>query len=81
MIEMYSATTPSSTWVLDIGCGSHICINMNMFRSSWKLAKNEVIQRMENGAKVTAPVVGICALSLPSGLSLKLNKFYYVPKL
>ena len=55
VIKMHLSTASSSTWVLDIRCGSHICVNMQMLRSSRRLAKNEMVLRMGNGAKVLLP--------------------------
>ena len=32
----------STSWVLDIGCGSHICVNVQGLRSNRSLPKGEV---------------------------------------
>ncbi|MGI4673365.1 hypothetical protein ACR2XN_28270, partial [Klebsiella pneumoniae] len=69
----------STSWVLDTGCGSHICINVQELRRSRTLAKGEVDLRVGNGAKVAALAVGTYYLSLPSGLILELDNCYYVP--
>ena len=58
----------SSSWVLDTGCGSHICVNVQGLRSSRSLAKGEVDLRVGNGARVAALVGGVYDLTLPSGL-------------
>ena len=63
----------STSWVLDTGCGSHICINVQKLLGSRKLAKGEVDLRVGNGAKVAALAVGTYHLSLPTGLILELE--------
>ena len=69
----------STSWVLDTGCGSHICINVQELQRSKTLAKGEVNLRVGNGAKVAALAVGTYYLSLPSGLILELENCLYVP--
>ena len=69
----------STSWVLDTGCGSHICINVQGLRGSRTLAKGEIDLRVGNGAKVAALAVGTYHLSLPTGLILELENCYYVP--
>ena len=46
-----------------------------------KLAKNEVMMHVGNGAGVTAQAIGIMPLCLPSGFILELNNYYFVPTL
>ena len=79
VIEVNLSTSNSASWVLDTGCGSHICGNVQGLRSSRKLAKGEVDLRVGNGARVAALAVGTYDLTLPSGLVLELNNCYYVP--
>ena len=69
----------SSSWVLDTGCGSHICVNVQGLIRSRALTKGEVDLRVGNGARVAALAVGTYTLVLPSGLNLELNNCYYVP--
>ena len=69
----------STSWVLDTGCGSHICVNVQGLKQSRKLAKGEVDLRVANGARVAALAVGNFELTLPTGLILILNNCYYVP--
>ena len=69
----------SASWVLDTGCGSHICVNVQGLRSSRSLAKGEVDLRVGNGARVVALAVGVYDLNLPSGLVFQLKNCYYVP--
>ncbi|KAK8662746.1 hypothetical protein V6N13_024637 [Hibiscus sabdariffa] len=66
----------STSWVLDTGCGSHICSSVQ-----GNLAKGDVDLRVGNGARVVALAVGTCVLSLPSGLVLNLENCYFVPNL
>ena len=80
MIEINLSTNKDS-WVLDTGCGSHICTNMQGLKKSRLLAKREVELRVGNGARVAALAVGTYVLSLPTGLILELENCYYVPVL
>ena len=81
MIENYFSITSYSTQILDIGYGSHICINMQAIRNHRRLGQEEVILQMENGAKVAALAIGSCSLSLPIGLVIELSNCYYVPSI
>ncbi|XP_074294093.1 uncharacterized protein LOC141621684 [Silene latifolia] len=71
----------TSTWVLDTGCGSHLCNHLQGLRDVRALAKGDVDHRMGNGARVAAVSVGTYVLTLASGLELYLNKCYFVPTL
>ena len=71
--------SPSSSWVLDTRCGSHICTNVQRLKRSRQLKKGEVDLRVGNGAKVDALAVGSYELTLPSELLLVLDNCYYVP--
>ena len=77
VIEVNFSTT--SSWVLDTGCGSHICSNVQDLKRSRTLAKGEVDLRVANGARVAAVAVGTYELTLPSGLIIELENCYYVP--
>ncbi|KAL4282937.1 hypothetical protein GQ457_16G017700 [Hibiscus cannabinus] len=44
----------SSSWVLDTGCGSHICTSVQGLHTRRNLAKGDVDLRVGNGARVTA---------------------------
>jgi hypothetical protein len=74
VIEVNLST--STSWVLDTGCGSHICINVQGLRRSRTLAKGEVGLHIGNGAKVAAIAVGTYYLSLPTGLILELENCF-----
>ena len=80
MIEINTAFE-NNTWVLDTGCGSHICTKMQGLKSSKRLGKGDMDLRVGNGAKVAALAVGTYHLPLPSGLILELTNCYYVPVL
>ncbi|CAJ2644822.1 unnamed protein product [Trifolium pratense] len=69
VIEINLST--SSTWVLDTGCGSHICTNVQGLQKSRDLAKGEVDLRVGNGARVAALAVGVFNLTLPYGLIIQ----------
>ena len=79
VIEVNLST--STSWVLDTGCGSHICVNVQELKRSRSLAKGEVDLRVGNGAKVAALAVGTYILNLPTGLVLELDNCYYVPSI
>ena len=80
VIEINAASN-NNAWVLDTGCGSHICSNVQGLKSSRRLKKGEVDLRVANGAKVAALFVGTYSLSLPSGLVLDLEDCFYVPSI
>ncbi|KAK8680980.1 hypothetical protein V6N13_053388 [Hibiscus sabdariffa] len=71
----------SSSWVLDTGFGSRICTSLQGLYMRRNLAKGDVDLRVGNGARVVALAVGTYVLSLPSGLILNLENFYFVPSL
>ncbi|KAK9044093.1 hypothetical protein V6N11_072413 [Hibiscus sabdariffa] len=48
----------SSSWVLDTGCGSHICTSVQGLHTRRNLAKGDVDLRVGNGARVAALAVG-----------------------
>ena len=77
VIEINLST--STSWVLDTGCGSHICTNVQGLKKSRQLKKGEVDLRVGNGARVVALAVGTYQLVLPNGLLLELNNCFYVP--
>ncbi|KAK8569291.1 hypothetical protein V6N12_007821 [Hibiscus sabdariffa] len=79
VIDVHVST--SSSWVLDTGCGSHICTSVQGLHTRRTLAKGDVDLRVGNGARVAALAVGTYVLSLPSGLNLNLKNCYFVPSL
>ncbi|KAK8679994.1 hypothetical protein V6N13_108949 [Hibiscus sabdariffa] len=79
VIDVHVST--SSSWVLDTGCGSHICTSVQGLHTRRTLAKGDVDLRVGNGARVAALAVGTYVLPLPSGLNLKIENCYFVPSL
>ncbi|KAK8569059.1 hypothetical protein V6N12_007591 [Hibiscus sabdariffa] len=79
VIDFHVST--SSSWVLDTGCGSHICTSVQGLYTRRNLAKGDVDLRVGNGARVAALAVGTYVLSLPNGLNLNLENCYFVPSL
>ncbi|KAG8493075.1 hypothetical protein CXB51_010384 [Gossypium anomalum] len=71
VIDINLSTTTS--WVLDTGCGSHICTSVQRLQRSRTLARGDMDLRVGNGARVVALVAGTYILSLPSGFDLCLE--------
>ncbi|KAK8569060.1 hypothetical protein V6N12_007592 [Hibiscus sabdariffa] len=67
VIDVHVST--SSSWVLDTGCGSHICTSVQGLHMRRNLAKGDVDLRVGNGARVAALAVGTYVLSLPSKMT------------
>ena len=68
-------------WVLDTGCGSLICIDMQGLRNNRRLNKGESDLLVGNGERVAALVIGTYVLTLPSRLTLNFDDCYYVSAL
>ena len=79
VIEVNVTTYDSTPWVVDTGCGVHICTNLKGLSNSRTLEKGQVDLRVANGAKVAALAIGTYQLSLPSRMVIELNNCYYVP--
>ena len=79
MIEINISTHYPKSWVLDIGCGYHLCNNMQELKNNITLGRNEVSLRVGNGARVAIVAIATYSLSLPSGLVLELSNCYHVP--
>ena len=71
----------NNLWVLDSGCGSHICTDMQGLRDSRKLIKGESDLWVGNGSRVAVVAIGSCVLNLPSGFCLYLDNCFCVPAL
>ncbi|CAA0837927.1 Unknown protein, partial [Striga hermonthica] len=67
-----------SSWVLDTGCGSHICNDLQMMARRNKLENGETILRMGNGAKVVAKAIGTVYLTLNNDVKICLTNCLYV---
>lgn len=63
----------NTSWVLDTGCGSHICNDLQMMARSRKLDGGETVLRMGNGARVAALAIGTVNLALENGYVIVLN--------
>ncbi|VFQ80235.1 unnamed protein product [Cuscuta campestris] len=70
-----------TSWVMDTGCGSHICTSMQNLHECRQLTEGEIQLKVGNGALVYALAVGTYSLSLPSGLILHLNNCLFVPSM
>ncbi|KAL0411602.1 UNVERIFIED_CONTAM: hypothetical protein Slati_3749900 [Sesamum latifolium] len=51
----------SASWVLDTGCGAHICNDLQVLKRSRRLSKDEMILRLGNGKVVAAKAVDLFA--------------------
>ncbi|GKD00031.1 zinc finger, CCHC-type containing protein, partial [Tanacetum coccineum] len=70
-IELYSFS--STSWVYDIGCGTHICITTQGFRGSRKLKSGALSLYVGDGHHAAVEAIGYFHLCLPSGLVLILH--------
>ncbi|KAL0302115.1 UNVERIFIED_CONTAM: Retrovirus-related Pol polyprotein from transposon TNT 1-94 [Sesamum calycinum] len=61
--------TNFASWVLDTGCGAHICNDLQVLQKSRKLSKDEVVLRLGDGKAVAAEAVGIINLVARGGFS------------
>ncbi|KAL0329219.1 UNVERIFIED_CONTAM: hypothetical protein Sradi_4908600 [Sesamum radiatum] len=73
--------TNSASWVLDTGCGAHICNDLQVLQRSKKLSKDEVVLRLGDGKAVTAKAVGIINLVVSDRVRLELKDCYFVPSM
>ncbi|GKB86541.1 zinc finger, CCHC-type containing protein [Tanacetum coccineum] len=78
-IELYSF--PSTSWVYDTGCGTHICNTTQGLRGSKKLNPGALSLYMGNGQRATVEAIGNYHLCLPSGLVIVLNNCHYAPSI
>jgi len=81
VIDVLLARENSKSWVFDTGSVAHICNSIQGLQKVRRLAKNEVVMRVGNGAGIAAQSVGIMPLRLPSGFILELSNCYFVPAL
>src|SRR5919202_1518075 len=80
MIYVELSITSSKTWVLDTGCGTHICNSLQGFKRSDQDA-GAISLFMGNRAKVHVEAQWDYVLKLPNGLELILNNVLYAPLL
>ncbi|GKD62752.1 zinc finger, CCHC-type containing protein [Tanacetum coccineum] len=76
-IELYSF--PSTSWVYDTGCGTHICTTTQGLRGSRKLKPGALSMYVGDGHRATVEANGEFYLCLPSGLVLILHNCHYAP--
>ncbi|KAL0427488.1 UNVERIFIED_CONTAM: hypothetical protein Slati_2923600 [Sesamum latifolium] len=69
----------SASWVLDTGCGAHICNDLQVLERSRRLSKDEMILRLGNGKAVVAEVVGSLRLVVSNHIRIDLKDCYFVP--
>ncbi|GJV51005.1 hypothetical protein Tco_1446746 [Tanacetum coccineum] len=72
-IELYSF--PSTSWVYDTGCGTHICITTQGLRGSRKLKPGALSLYVGDGHRAAVEAIGDFHLCLPSGLVLILHNY------
>ncbi|KAL0411306.1 UNVERIFIED_CONTAM: hypothetical protein Slati_3720300 [Sesamum latifolium] len=73
--------TNSASWVLDIGCGAHICNDLQLLERSRKLSRDEVVLKLGDGKAVAAEAVGIVHLVVSDQVRIELKDCYYVPSM
>ncbi|KAL0328098.1 UNVERIFIED_CONTAM: Retrovirus-related Pol polyprotein from transposon TNT 1-94 [Sesamum calycinum] len=73
--------TNSASWVLDTGCGAHICNDLQVPQRSRKLSKDEVVLRLGDGKAVAAEAVGIINLVVSDPVRLELKDSYFIPSM
>ncbi|GKA20103.1 retrotransposon protein, putative, ty1-copia subclass [Tanacetum coccineum] len=78
-IELYSF--PSTSWVYDMGCGTHICITTQGLKGSRKLKPGALSLYVGDGHRATVEAIGEFHLCLPSGLVLILHNCHYAPSI
>ena len=69
----------SNSWVLDTGCGIHICCDLQGLRRSEDVEQGRINLIMGNRKAIPVTKIGVYTLSLSSGFSLDLNKCCYSP--
>ncbi|GJR03819.1 zinc finger, CCHC-type containing protein [Tanacetum coccineum] len=78
-IELYSF--PSTSWVYDTGCGTHIYNTTQGLRGSKKLNPGALSLYVGNGQREAVVAIGNYHLCLPSGLVIVLNNCHYAPSI
>ncbi|GAV58538.1 LOW QUALITY PROTEIN: UBN2_2 domain-containing protein, partial [Cephalotus follicularis] len=77
-INMSIDKSYSTSWVLDTGCSSHICVNVQDVQGSKTLAKGEVDLKIANGTSVEALAIRSTGILLSSSKSLELKNTLFV---
>ena len=78
-IELY--TFPSTSWIYDTGCGTHICNTIQGLRGSKKLKPGALSLYVGNGQRAGVEAIGNYHLCLPSGLVVVLNNCHFAPSI
>ncbi|KAL0378576.1 UNVERIFIED_CONTAM: hypothetical protein Sradi_3163100, partial [Sesamum radiatum] len=73
--------TNSASWVLDTGCGAHICNDLQVLERSRKLSRDEVVLKLGDGKAVAAEAVGVVHLVVSDQVRIELKDCYYVPSM
>ncbi|KAL0289501.1 UNVERIFIED_CONTAM: Retrovirus-related Pol polyprotein from transposon TNT 1-94 [Sesamum radiatum] len=73
--------TNSASWVLDTGCGGHICNDLQVLERSRKLSRDEVVLKLGDGKAVAAEAVGVVHLVVSDQVRIELKDCYYVPSM
>ncbi|KAL0281934.1 UNVERIFIED_CONTAM: Transposon Ty1-BL Gag-Pol polyprotein [Sesamum radiatum] len=68
----------STSWVLDTGCGAHICNDLQVLERSRRLSKDEMILRLVDGKAVAAEAVGSLSLVVSNRIRIHLKDCYFV---
>ncbi|GJX43652.1 retrotransposon protein, putative, ty1-copia subclass [Tanacetum coccineum] len=76
MIELHNTTT-SDSWVLDTGCGTHICTVLQGLKESRRLNHGELNLVMGNKKITHVTRIGKYELMLKSGVRIDLNNCCY----
>ncbi|KAL0423420.1 UNVERIFIED_CONTAM: hypothetical protein Sradi_0876800 [Sesamum radiatum] len=76
-----NVVTNSASWVLDTGCGAHICNDLQVLQISRKLSKDEVVLRLGDGKAVIAEAVGTVNLAISDHVRLELKDCYFIPNM
>ena len=79
-IEICSISS-KTLWVLDTGCGYHLCKDMMALRKSKKVSRGQYEFLGAFGHQQSPTLIGDYHLSLPSGLVLILNNCCYLSSL
>ncbi|KAL0445264.1 UNVERIFIED_CONTAM: hypothetical protein Slati_2249100 [Sesamum latifolium] len=66
-------TTSAASWVLDTGCGAHICNKLQVLERRRKLSKDEMILKLGDGKAIAVEVVGSLSLVVSDHIRIKLK--------
>ncbi|KAL0427948.1 UNVERIFIED_CONTAM: hypothetical protein Slati_2969600 [Sesamum latifolium] len=77
-VNMISNT---ASWVLDTGCGAHICNNLQVLERSRRLSKDGIILSLGDGKAVVAEVMGSLSLVISDHIRIELKNCYYLPSM